>query len=252
MAGVMLRKVKDYGENITPFQERHNDLLYHENHIRKELATIQESFLYIEYHLADIEYKKLYEVVYYQSSGNYCKNVFEYAFQELDIARTTVYNLMAVAREFSENCTGLKPEYKEYSFSQLVELLSFTEEQRKYANPHLTIKELRTLKKGDSVSWTNENGVLNDCQIPAELLNRPDVGTETATLVTSDTKADICPDVGTALLLVASDSVAEQSQVLQTKTKTVSCSFTDYSEFIEWLKKNVKKIRYPVMVSYEE
>ena len=169
MAGVNLLVVKDYGKTITPWQERHNMLCNVENDIRKDLAKMQECCVYIGYRLLEIEERHLYNTVCHRVRGDYCKNIYQYALQELDLAKTTTFNLMAVAKAFSDDCRGLKEEYRGYSFSQLVELLSFPKEFLPYANPSMSVKELRCLKKGESVRYRDENGFGKSCVVPQEV-----------------------------------------------------------------------------------
>lgn len=165
-----MAKVPICGNELTEWQERHNCLYYYENKIRKELSTIQESAIYIGYALMDICDQRLYETVVSQSTGDCCKNIFQYAFQELDLSKTTTYNLMAVAEHFSNGFQGLKSEYKNYSFSQLVELLPMSAQERKYADPRMSIKDLRALKKGERVSVVGSDGMLVYFQIPKDLI----------------------------------------------------------------------------------
>lgn len=237
----MLRKVRNYGDSITAWQERHNVLLGHENHIRKELSTIQESFIYIGIHLCDIENQALYDTVYCQVSGNYCKNIFEYALQELDIGRSTVYNLMAVARTFAKPCGGLLPKYRDYSYSQLVELLTFEEEERKYADPHLSVRELRSLKRGDSVRWVDEEGFCHDCRLPKLLEcqeDRPDVWTESNTspqietpraIVTSEDRPDVWTELNDSPQIENPPAIAAEAP-----SDFEEIIFLDEIEFTRW------------------
>ena len=170
MAGVMAVEIVDYGKDITHWQERCNLLRSYENKIRKELSRIQESAVYIGYTLWDIADQGLYSTVCYQAIGDYCKNIFQYAYQELDMSKTTAFNCMAVAKEFSEARTGLKEKYRDYSFSQLVELLPMSEEAREYVDPRMTVKEIRALKRGENVTVWDEKGYGRSVMLPNELI----------------------------------------------------------------------------------
>lgn len=220
MSGVMLKKIHDYGANITSWQERHNLLLSHENSIRAELGKIQESFVYMGYHFLDISEMKLYETVYYQPRSAYCKDVFQYAEQELDLAKTTVYNLMSVAMTFSDQKRGLKEQYRDYSFSQLVELLGFTNEQREYADPHMSVRDLRSLKKGNSVLVLDESGRCRNVQIPKELLP-PSEPRQTSEDLNANISSNNFPDVGKTEE-TESETVTEPSSDITTEPSSAT------------------------------
>lgn len=180
MPGVM--SLREFTGTLTKYQDRHNSLIHHENAIRRDMARVQECFVYIGYRLLDINDSKLYDCIYYQGSGDYCKNIYQYAAQELDICKSTTYQLMTVAQVFSERGlrTGLKPRYKDYSFSQLVELSSVPVEFHEYCDPHMSIKTIREWKQGKKVScafgsigiregYSSKFGLFRYFQIPPEL-----------------------------------------------------------------------------------
>lgn len=255
MAGTMLVKIHDYGENITPWQDRHNLLLSYENSIRKDIAKIQESFVYIGLHLCDISDLGLYDTVYYQGAGRYCKDVLEYAYQELDIARTTTYNLMAVAREFADKARGVLPEYKDYTFSQLVELLSFDSEQRKYADPHLSVKQLRLLKKGEKVFWINDGHII-DVSLPKKIKEScPDVGTKDQDKFDKEfdnlmSSLDSLID-GTAAKKIKEDLKQEKNQNEQEEYVQDQLVFYDMMDLSRWFYANYSKSSmYPIVVTF--
>ena len=270
MAGITQKELIK-GTKLTVWQERHNMLLGYENGIRKDLATIQESFVWIGIKLCDIEDQRLYDTVC-NSYGEYCKNIFEYALQELDCGRSTVYNLMAVARTFAKPSCGLLSEYKDYSYSQLVELLSFTEEERKYADPHLSVRDLRWLKRGELVCW-NDDGQLRYCKLPdrqkqietpeitvtplkelaeEEPENRPDVWTEMDQDKFDKEFDDCMRSLDSIIDGSAAKKVVEQlKQEENVKEEYEGLVFNDQAEFSKWYQKNYEHV-YPIKVIYKK
>ncbi len=272
MAGVMqLSLIKS--QSLTPWQERHNELLAVENDIRKDLAKMQECCVFIGYHLLDIERQRLYDVVMQESRCDYCKNIYEYALQELDLSKTTTFNLMAVAKAFSNDCRGLKEEYKGYSFSQLVELLSFPKEFLPYAHPSMSVKDLRLLKKGKQVSYTGDDGIWKACSISVEVFqavkknessvltvaaetvepvqalpeseNHSDVGTEEATQALPESENH--SDVGTPA------EIASIPHEPQDTSGMVYLHFTCMDELRNWFfSDNRKNVPFPLTIAYKE
>jgi hypothetical protein len=171
--------------SIPKRQELLQTLRYHENKIRADLAQIRECSFYIGLHLLDIEMKELYKQVHLNGSyGDYCKNIYQYTLQELDLCKTTTHNLMTVATVFRDY-GSLKKGYENYSFSQLVELSTVPSRLHQYASPYMTIKQFRAWKRGERISISNKEKLDNSipsgewCQIPPEefaaLLPPPDV-----------------------------------------------------------------------------
>lgn len=252
MAGVMLREIRDYGDSITPWQDRHNMLLSHENSIRRDISKIQESFVWIGIHLAEIDDFGLYDTVVCQSAGDrYCRNIFEYAFQELDLGRSTVYNLLAISRSFVNPSCGLLPEYKDYSYSQLVELLSFKGVELQFADPHLSVRDLRRLKKGEKVYWTDERGTLHDCCLP-KLEDIPEEKIQTSGQITSDVFDKEFDDLMSSLddLISGSKSNCQNEQKSEFLDQVVELCFSSEIEFNRWYYDNYDKEIYPLKISY--
>lgn len=89
------------------------------------------------------------------------KDIYDYAAYEFGFSRGSVNNFINIARRFSENyisyvdgSVNLKPEYKKYSVSQLIQLLPYTDEQIKKwmdsgkIHPNMSCRFLRqTLKQ---------------------------------------------------------------------------------------------------------
>lgn len=115
--------------------------------IRTDLKHIQSSFILLGGHLIDIENSQEIKETFSIDLGRCCKNIYEFAQLKFNLSKTTVIALMSVCREFGECMTRVKSEYADYKYSQLVEMLPLSEEQRKLCNPKKTIKEIRELKK---------------------------------------------------------------------------------------------------------
>lgn len=72
---------------------------------------------------------------------------FEYCEEHFGIDKTQVSRYMNIVDEFGDQYIGFKKEWQPYSYSQLVELLSLTPEQRKEVKPDWTIKRIREYKR---------------------------------------------------------------------------------------------------------
>ncbi len=114
------------------------------NKIRKEIVNIAGSFLYIGFLLWECQTQKIYLERGY-------KNIYEYALSELGFKKSSTYNFINVCLRFSEY-SGASPSYRlsltysKYSYSQLVELLSLTDEKISSVTPDMTVKEIKQMK----------------------------------------------------------------------------------------------------------
>lgn len=103
--------------------------------------------------------------------GNYCSvlgynDIYELAKNEFGFEKTTTKNLMAINRTYCvHGVSGYTPyslqleeNYKKYSQTQLVEMLTLTESERKHIPEDFTISELRDYKKLC-------NRILNSCGV---------------------------------------------------------------------------------------
>ena len=144
-----------------------------ENDIKCNLKKVGDAFILIGFILHEINDKELWNTVHY-SGGNYCRNIAQYAFVEFEFSSTMTHNLMTVAELFGNaERTGLKTEFQDFSFSQLIEMVSMPPVVWPQLAPYVTIKQMRALKKGEKVWPVTYQGMSrgNDfIQIPLELL----------------------------------------------------------------------------------
>lgn len=74
-------------------------------------------------------------------------NLIVFAKEEYGICRTDLYNMLAVVEEFGHSDGTITYEASLFSFSQLVEMLTLTYEERKKIQPNWTVAEIRDYKK---------------------------------------------------------------------------------------------------------
>lgn len=71
----------------------------------------------------------------------------EYCEKHFGLDKSQVSRYMNIVDEFGDRFVDYKDEYKDFKYSQLVEMLSLTEEQRRDITPQMTVAEIRTYKK---------------------------------------------------------------------------------------------------------
>lgn len=126
--------------------------------IRDLLNDTVTNYLKIGYLLSIISEKELKELG--------CDSIYEYAKENFNIGETTTKNFVNVYKRFAIQVesssdvmqaynvyqVGLKDDFKDYSMSQLVELLPVKDEELENYTPDMTTKEIRSLKKASQLT----------------------------------------------------------------------------------------------------
>lgn len=122
--------------------------------IKKAMYDAAKQFVYIGFLLWEVQ-----QYGYYLEGGY--TNVYEYAEAELNFKRSSTKNFIAIAETFGNKYYGeraqiggcilptmnLQPEYEQFNYSQLCEMLAMSPAQREKVTPDMTIKQIRALKK---------------------------------------------------------------------------------------------------------
>lgn len=108
-----------------------------------------EAVIEIGYYLKQIRDRKLY-----LEAG--CKDVYEYAEKQYGYSQSTTSRNMNRNDKFSVggNSPELAEEYRQYSKSQLQEMLSLEDKQLKEVRPEMTVKQIREMKPKKKKSET--------------------------------------------------------------------------------------------------
>lgn len=114
--------------------------------IDDDIAQINESFLSVAYHLHNL---KCCDVASLSAFG--CYDIYEFAKKRFGFGTTTTKNFLAIYDKFMitdgmMNTPMLKEEFKDYGYSQLVELVPVESHLDEFS-PNMTVKEIRKKKK---------------------------------------------------------------------------------------------------------
>lgn len=129
--------------------EKYSDLsLASVKYVHSDLNDLQHSYIRLGFHLRELLLCHYHHQFGYFDFYNFCAANF-------GLDRSTVYRLMEVSKEFSRkndnmHCSPtmfIDDRYKDYSYSQLCEMLPLSLDQRKQIKPNMTVKQIRELKK---------------------------------------------------------------------------------------------------------
>lgn len=115
-----------------------------EDRLEDCFSDVVNSYVEIGGFLNEIKDNKYYLLLDY-------KDIFEYVLDRFKLSKTTCSNFINLYKKFGEkNYYGhysLKEEYEEYSYSQLVELISVPDSNLIDYSPGLSVREIRSIKK---------------------------------------------------------------------------------------------------------
>lgn len=142
----------------TELEEVRDNLQLRIKEIRATLSQIGNCKIYLGFKLIDLYKSKDYaadQFLMCNSLGISGKKkglressaFFAYCEKYFYLDKSQVSRYMNVADEFGDMSCGVKPEWKDFGYSQLVELLPLTSEQRKAVKPEWTVKDIRDYKK---------------------------------------------------------------------------------------------------------
>ena len=109
--------------------------------IKAEIKQSANSFVSIGYWLKEIKRRKLYQETGY-------KDIWEFATAQFGFSQSTASRFMNINDRFSidGNSTELESRYKEFSSSQLSEMLTLSDSQIEQVSVETTVKEIRAMK----------------------------------------------------------------------------------------------------------
>lgn len=142
----------------TELEEVRDNLQLRIKDIRATLSQIGNCKIYLGFKLIDLYKSKDYaadQFLMCNSLGISGKKkglresfaFFAYCEKYFYLDKSQVSRYMNVADEFGDRTDGVKPKWKDYSYSQLVELLPLSSEQRRAVKPEWTVKDIRAYKK---------------------------------------------------------------------------------------------------------
>lgn len=138
--------------------EARKDLEYRKKKILEDLNSVKQDKFFLGCHLIDLFNSGSWSsdpryIVPCLSLGEKIRGYrftcffMQYCEKHFGLDKSQVSRYMNIVDEFGDEMRGYKDEWCEYKYSQLVEMLSLTEEQRRDITPQMTVSEIRAYKK---------------------------------------------------------------------------------------------------------
>lgn len=122
----------------------------------ERIKTLQASIDQDKYKLAWELYSSLWlDKLYRVISNGHChpKYLFSFCEKNFDLDKSTVSRYLNIVAEFGNGAQGLAPEWKDYKWHILVELLPLSEDERRAVKPDWTRQMVREYKKDLEKLW---------------------------------------------------------------------------------------------------
>lgn len=149
--------------------------------IDSELRKVEKSFLIIAFKLHRIYKERLYKIGDYQ-------NIYDFAKNEYSLARGTCNNYINICERFGFTdletglCESLREEFKDYSASKLVIMVSMPDELIAQMNPQMTVREMKELRR----VYTDEQAMVEKTEDEAAMLETLDTIQESLNIPAAD------------------------------------------------------------------
>lgn len=114
-------------------------------YIVEDIADIKKRYVSLGFHLCEFNRCEYYKDFGYSTFMEFCE-------ANLLLDKSAISRCMNVWRNFcdrqgSSSTMWLADKWKDYSYSQLCEIVSMNDNQRKLVKPDMTVKQLRDIKK---------------------------------------------------------------------------------------------------------
>lgn len=126
---------------------KYGDAVHHLKYLLSDLNDLKSRYIFLGFHLIEFD-----QCCYYFDFG--FGDIYSFAEANLGMDKSAISRCISVAKKFSAKDVGshtpkifIDEKYKDYSYSQLCEMVSMNENDCKKVTSDMTIKQIRELKK---------------------------------------------------------------------------------------------------------
>lgn len=186
-------------EIINPPETDEEMFISYIDKIRKEVERAADNWLHIAYYV--------YELNYFGYYKKHFDNIVDCCQANFGFKKSTTYNFINIVEQFADNVGMVKSKPKlqyvgfndffnavrQWSYSQLVAMLSLSDKQREQATPEMSAREIKRLKT-DSKRLENNSAESSETA-PAEIVIDESASPAPAEVVESEPAAPAPADV---------------------------------------------------------
>lgn len=143
-----------YGNSRSPYEEPRREAFGHLKYLYSDISDIRQYYIRLGFHLEEFRNSRYYEDFHYPDFYEFCDvnlgmdkgavsrciNVYKQFNASNDVRVTAGCKTIGCAMDLSER-------WKDYSYTQLCEMLPLSEHERESITPDMTVKQIREFKK---------------------------------------------------------------------------------------------------------
>lgn len=130
------------------FESKKDDILHSLKYLYQDVSDLKTYYIKLGFHLHEFESYRYHTVLGF-------RDIFEFAEANLHMDKSSVSRCISVWKRFSLCNSGsyvrtMFPDerYKDYSYSQLCEMVSMKDDDLRKVKPDMSVRQIRELKKG--------------------------------------------------------------------------------------------------------
>ena len=143
---------------LYPFTEDTRDVaMKHYEYIQSDVGDLKKNYIRLAFHLYEFQQYQYYRDFHYD-------NFYDFVFENFGLKQSSVSRIFAVWNRFAEkngdtSTMYLNDAYKEYNYSQLVEMVTLADSEVRKISPDMTVKQIREFKKKNKVAKEKKDNV---------------------------------------------------------------------------------------------
>lgn len=143
-----------YGNSFSPYEEPRREAYGHLKYLYSDISDIRQYYIRLGFHLEEFRISRYYEDFHYLDFYDFCDvnlgmdkgavsrciNVYKQFNASNDVRVTAGSKTIGCAMDLSDK-------WKNYSYTQLCEMLPLSDHERESITPDMTVKQIREYKK---------------------------------------------------------------------------------------------------------
>lgn len=139
-----------YGDHWSPFEAPRKEAFGYLKYLYSDISDIRQYYIHLGFHLDEFRISRYYEDFRYLDFYEFCD--VNLGMDKGAVSRCiNVYKQFSISHDITNTVGGcgmdLSDRWKDFSYTQLCEMLPLSEEEREAITPEMTVKQIREYKK---------------------------------------------------------------------------------------------------------
>jgi len=139
-----------YGDNWSPFETPRQEAFGYLKYLYSDISDIRQYYIHLGFHLEEFRISRYYEDFHYLDFYEFCE--VNLGMDKGAVSRCiNVYKQFSTSNDITNTVGGcgmdLSDRWKDFSYTQLCEMLPLSKKEREAIKPEMTVKQIREYKK---------------------------------------------------------------------------------------------------------